>query len=92
MPMTLTRRLPGAAPAAPAPSKATAPAPSPAADMLLTPAEVAQHLRVTPKALEHWRRRGDGPQFVRLSRSRVRYRAEDVASFLAGRTLRSTAG
>lgn len=48
----------------------------PSVDSLLTPAEVARLLRVTPATLANWRARGDGPEFVKLGPSRqapVRY-------------------
>ncbi len=54
-------------------------------DALLLASEVADCLRVTEKALEHWRRRGTGPQFIRLGRNCVRYRLEDVRAFLASK-------
>ncbi len=58
---------------------------------LLTPPEVAERLRVALKTLEDWRRRGDGPRFIRLGRACVRYRTEEIEAFLAARTLRHTA-
>lgn len=100
MPIPLNRRLLGAKltpqTATSASTKAALPVPLAIAvlavpDTLLTPAEVAERPRVRPKALGRWRRRGDGPRFVRLSRSRVRYRVEEVEVFLSSRTLRSTA-
>lgn len=52
---------------------------------LLVAAEVATVLRVTEKALEHWRRRGDGPAFIRLARNCIRYREGDVIEYLERR-------
>jgi len=53
--------------------------------------EVAARLRVTPKTLEHGQRCGEGPRFVRLACSRVRYRVEEVDGFIAARTQHHTA-
>lgn len=51
------------------------------AGSLLTPAEVAERLRVSTRTLEFWRHQGRGPAFVRLGK-RVRYRADDVEGFI----------
>ena len=63
----------------------------PSPGQLLTTGEAAERLRLSEKALEHWRRRGDGPRFVRLGRNCVRYRFEDIEAFVAGRVFTSTA-
>ena len=52
---------------------------------LLVASEVATLLRVTEKALEHWRRRGDGPAFIRLARNCIRYKEGDVIEYLERR-------
>ena len=57
---------------------------------LMTPRDVAARLRVTEKALENWRGSGAGPAFVRLGHRCVRYRAEDVDAFVAGRVRQNT--
>ncbi len=49
---------------------------------LLTPAEAAQRMRVTDRVLERWRSNGEGPRYVRLSRKSIRYRIEDLDSFI----------
>lgn len=69
------------APATPV-SEQTSPPPT---DALLLPAEVAARLRVSEKALEHWRRRGLGPRFLRLGARAVRYRKEDVDDYIQQR-------
>lgn len=46
----------------------------------LTPAEVAQRLRMSLKALEMLRHRGGGPKFFRRGRS-VLYRLEDIRAY-----------
>lgn len=44
---------------------------------------------VSPRTLQRWRQEGVGPAFVKLGRA-VRYRREDLDSFLANRTVTST--
>lgn len=63
-----------------------------AADLpkLLAPAAVAEILVVTERTLERWRMTGEGPRFVKLSRSTVRYAADDVAKFVSQRLRRNT--
>lgn len=59
--------------------------------VLITPEQAADLLGVTPRALERWRASGDGPQFVRLSRSTIRYRVEDLEAFVTSCLCASTA-
>ena len=56
---------------------------------LLDTKAVAQHLGVKPNTLAQWRIKGDGPIFVYVGRS-VRYRPEDVESWIAQRRCQST--
>lgn len=49
---------------------------------LLTEADAADYLKVSPKTLESWRTRGGGPQFVRLRGRAIRYRFNDLAAFI----------
>ena len=56
---------------------------------LLTPAEVAERLRVSTRTLEFWRHQGRGPAFVRVGK-RVRYRPDDVEGFIEGQRSTST--
>jgi hypothetical protein len=48
----------------------------------LTPAELADVLRITDRALEMWRRQGRGPQFIRLGPTRIIYRRSAVEAWL----------
>ena len=48
---------------------------------LLTPAEAAKVLRVSPATLPRWRWSGDGPDFVRIGRS-IRYRRCDLENYI----------
>jgi hypothetical protein len=45
---------------------------------------VAEQLKVKPGTLRKWRFLGRGPEFLRVGRS-VRYRVEDIESWLASR-------
>lgn len=57
---------------------------------LLTQAEVAEQLKVSPRTMEAWRVAGFGPRFVRVGRS-VRYSQEEVTRWLSGQVACSTA-
>ncbi|MBZ0089746.1 MAG: helix-turn-helix domain-containing protein [Thermoanaerobaculia bacterium] len=58
---------------------------------LIDTKQAAQRLGVSPRTVENWRVRGDGPPFLRLSRTKgVRYRLEDLERFVAERVAHST--
>ncbi len=59
---------------------------------LLTEAQAGRLLGFSPRTLQKWRARGDGPPFVKLSDNRgaVRYRQCDLAAFIEKRLRRST--
>ncbi len=50
-------------------------------ERLLTEADTALLLGYSPRTLQIWRRRGDGPPFVRLSTRRVRYQYADILAW-----------
>lgn len=50
---------------------------------LLTTAEVARSLRVSPSTLSRWRAQGIGPKVVWLARGVPRYVRDDVDAWLA---------
>jgi predicted DNA-binding transcriptional regulator AlpA len=54
-------------------------------DTLLSQKRVAALLSVTPRAVEAWRVRGEGPSFIRISSRCIRYRRSDVEVWLASR-------
>jgi excisionase family DNA binding protein len=55
-------------------------------DKLLTPQEVAEHLGVTPETLNTWRATKRYPLvYIKIGRL-VRYKWEDVLSFIENRT------
>lgn len=49
---------------------------------LLTPAQAASFLSLSPRTLSNWRNLKKGPAHVRLSHNDVRYRLEDLKSWL----------
>lgn len=54
-------------------------------DALWDERRTAEHLSVSPRSLQTWRLRLEGPPFVKLGRgrrSRVRYRPADVLAWL----------
>lgn len=51
-------------------------------EQLLTTAEAADQLRISPDTLKYWRRMKQGPTYVRVGSRRIRYRPEDLARFL----------
>lgn len=60
---------------------------------LLSNAEAAALLGVTPDTLKFWRHKGRGPAFVKFGdtpRLGVGYDPEDVAAWIAGRKFAST--
>lgn len=57
----------------------TSPQPEPA---YMTPREAADLLRVEPSTLKTWRRREQGPPFVRLGNRTIRYERRAVATWL----------
>ena len=57
---------------------------------LLTTAEAASFLNISPKTLVNWRLLGIGPRYVKIGR-RIRYRKEDLESYIQS-SLVETAG
>lgn len=55
------------------------------ADAMLTPSEVCERLRVSPRTLQSWRNRGGGPDFVRISATVVRYEEAAIERWLSAR-------
>lgn len=49
---------------------------------LLTPEQVAVKLGVSVRTLKEWRKLKTGPKSVRLSHTKVRYREDEVNSFI----------
>ncbi len=57
---------------------------------LLTETQAAEFLNFTPRALQAWRLRGGGPNFVRVSSRAVRYRKSDLIEWSEYRLKNST--
>jgi predicted site-specific integrase-resolvase len=51
---------------------------------LLETVHAADALGLSPRTLEGWRRRGEGPPYLKIGR-RVKYRPEDIEAFKATR-------
>lgn len=49
---------------------------------LLTTEEAADVLGVSPRTMEGWRVKDQGPKFLRIGGRLVRYRREDLAAWL----------
>jgi hypothetical protein len=51
-------------------------------EAMLAPREAAAFLSLTPRTLEAWRNRGEGPPHYRPSVNRVRYRRADLIAWM----------
>ena len=58
--------------------------------LLIDERDAAASLGLQPRTLQEWRRRGDGPAFVRVSSRCIRYRPEDLENWAADRVRVST--
>ena len=59
-------------------------------DDLLTPHQTAEVLNSTTKTLARNRTKGEGPKFVKISRSKVGYVYKDILDWIKSRTFEST--
>jgi predicted DNA-binding transcriptional regulator AlpA len=57
---------------------------------LLDTMDVAVELGLSPRTLEGWRRRGEGPPYLKVGRL-VKYRPEDIEAYKATRLRENTA-
>lgn len=57
-------------------------------DRLLTREEAADFLRMSVWTLWYWRRRGEGPACVKISRNCLRYRWADLQAWVRTRVVR----
>lgn len=57
--------------------------------VFMTTLEAAQYLGLAVSTMNKWRCFGDGPIFIKLGRA-VRYRKEDLDTYVAKRSLAST--
>lgn len=58
---------------------------------LVNEREAAAILNYSVRALQNWRCRGGGPDFVKVSSRSVRYRRADLEKWIADRTVSNTA-
>ncbi len=59
-------------------------------DRLVNENEAAELLGYTARALQGWRLRGGGPEFVRVSARSIRYRRRDLLAWADDRVCRNT--
>ena len=59
-------------------------------DRLVSEAEAAELLGYTPRALQNWRVRGGGPEYIRVSARSIRYRRRELLAWSDARTCRTT--
>lgn len=57
---------------------------------LINEREAASILYYSVRALQNWRHRGGGPDFVKVSSRSVRYRRTDLEKWIAARTVSNT--
>lgn len=62
---------------------------SPTPTSVFTTPEAAIYLKIKTATLEQWRWNGNGPRFIKLSRS-VRYRRSDLDDFMNSRVFENT--
>ena len=62
----------------------------PDVDQLVRQEQAAALLSVSPRCMENWRHRGEGPKFVRVSGRCIRYRKSDLTLFIEERLRTST--
>ena len=55
----------------------------------LNQVELAARLKISPRTLERWRWKGEGPTFLKIG-GRVVYRVDDVEAYETGRRCEST--
>lgn len=56
-------------------------------DVLLTPEETSELLKLSPQTLANWRSQGKGPSWVKLGARRCRYRRSEIHRFIEAVTV-----
>lgn len=59
-------------------------------DRLITETEAASFLGYSVRALQNWRVRGGGPEFVKVSSRSIRYRRQDLNAWAEARLQSNT--
>jgi len=62
----------------------------PSPSTLVNEREAASILCYSVRALQNWRHRGGGPDFIKVSSRSVRYRRADLEKWIAARTVSNT--
>ena len=62
----------------------------PSPSSLVNEREAASILCYSVRALQNWRHRGGGPDFIKVSSRSVRYRRTDLEKWIAARTVSNT--
>ncbi len=57
---------------------------------LLTEKQAADYLQLTPRCLQAWRYRGEGPRFTKISGRCIRYVRSDIDQWIEARKHQST--
>lgn len=60
-------------------------------NVLLTPRQAAERLKLTPATLQRMRSEGSGPRFCQIGKRRVAYREADIVRWINDRTVKSCA-
>lgn len=61
-------------------------------EKLLNEQQAAEYLEFTPRALQMWRHKGNGPKYVKISSRAVRYRKRDLDEWIEAHVRTSTSG
>lgn len=54
---------------------------------IITSAQVAERLGVSPATVRNWRRRGQGPEYINIGPKLVAYRIEAVEAYIEARSV-----
>ncbi|MFT6558341.1 helix-turn-helix transcriptional regulator [Sneathiella sp.] len=63
---------------------------TPSQDRLMTEKEAAAFMGYTMRALQNWRLRGGGPNYVKVSSRSIRYRFRDINDWIEARIINNT--
>ncbi len=59
-------------------------------DRLINEIEAAEFLAYSVRALQNWRVRGGGPEYIKVSKRSIRYRRRELIAWAAERLQRTT--
>jgi excisionase family DNA binding protein len=55
-------------------------------DKVMTTKQAAEYLAMSHKTLEDWRRKGEGPRFIKVGSRSVRYRQSELDAWITEAT------